>query len=297
MFSTGPETHVYDNTDGSILVGIDGSPNAAIAAAWALAIGRRTNSPVKAVAVWTEHPPPQVPGVDDLASEGHSRTVDIATRSLHDAGLEGVEVTAVQGPVAEKLLDTADALGAAMLVVGTRGLGPLSGLLLGSISRRLLFTTHRPLVVVPCRSTPHPPVLSRVVVGVDCSMVAERVLSWSVAFCADLGVPATIVRCADPGCERPPGHVAQVDDRVIAETEEAVRSFRDRGVEYRIVVAHCDPRVALLDTAAGDEAGLIVVGRLGEGQFRGLGGTASYLVRHSPVPLAVIPDSPDEGVP
>jgi nucleotide-binding universal stress UspA family protein len=84
---------------------------------------------------------------------------------------------------------------------------------------------------------------------------------------------------------------------VIAETEKALGPFRELGVEYGVVVAHCDPRVALLETAERDEAELIVVGRLGEGQFRGLGGTASYLVRHSPIPLAVIPDSPDEAVP
>jgi nucleotide-binding universal stress UspA family protein len=55
--------------------------------------------------------------------------------------------------------------------------------------------------------------------------------------------------------------------------------------------------VALLETAARDEADLIVVGRWGEGQARGLGGTASYLVRHSPIPLAIIPGSSDEAVP
>ncbi|MEN8235860.1 MAG: universal stress protein [Actinomycetota bacterium] len=287
---------MHDSTDGVILVGIDGSTNAVIAAAWASAVGRRANSPIKAAAVWTERPPPYAPGVDDLVSEMHTRTVDAANRSLLDAELDGIEVIAMRGPVTEALLDTADELDASMLVVGTRGLGPLSGLLLGSISRRLLFTTHRPLVVVPRESTLDPPALSRVLVGVDCSTVAERVLSWSATFCADLGVPATIVRCADPGCERPPGHVARVDDRVRTEAEEAVGSFRDLGVEYDVVVAHCDPRVALLETAASNKAGLIVVGRRGEGQFRGLGGTASYLVRHSPIALAVIPDPPEEAV-
>ena len=288
---------MHDYTDGVILVGVDGSTDAAIAAAWALAIARRTNSEVKAAAVWTERPPPYAPGVDELVSEMHTQTVDVANRSLLDAGLDGIEVIAMRGPVTEALLDTADALDASMLVVGTRGLGPLSGLLLGSISRRLLFTTHRPLVVVPRESTLAPAALSRVLVGVDCSTVAERVLSWSATFCASLGVPATIVRCADPGCEKPPGHVARVDDRVRAETEEAVESFRDLGVEYGVVVAHCDPRVALLETDARNEADLIVIGRRGEGQFRGLGGTASYLVRHSPLPLAVITDSSDEAVP
>ncbi|MEA3501168.1 MAG: universal stress protein [Actinomycetota bacterium] len=275
--------------EGAILVGVDGSPNAAIAAAWATAIGRRTNSPVKAVVACTHLPPPHMHGIDEPASEMQARIANVATQSLIDAGLTGIEVIAVRGPVSEALLDTAEDWNASMLVVGTRGLGPLSGLLLGSISRRLLFTTHRPLVVVPRRSTPNPRALARVLIGVDCSTVARRVLSWSVAFCANLGVPATIVRCADPGCEKPPGHVARVDDQVRADAEEALGSFRDHDVDYTIVVAHCDPRAALLETAASDLAGLIVVGRRGEGQFRGLGGTASYLVRHSPIPLAVIP--------
>ena len=288
---------MYGFTDGVILVGVDGSTDAAIAAAWALAIARRTNSAVKAAVVWTERPPSYGAGTEDLVSEVHTRALGGANRSLLDAGVSGIEVIAVRGPVAQALLETADALDASMLVVGTRGLGPLSGLLLGSISRRLLFATHRPLVVVPRQSTLDPSAPSRVVVGVDCSTVAERVLSWSATLCASLGVPATIVRCADPGCEKPPGHVARVDDRVRAEAEEAVGSFRDLRVEYDVVVAHCDPRVALLETAASNEADLIVVGRRGEGQFRGLGGTASYLVRHSPLPLAVITDSPDGAVP
>lgn len=79
--------------------------------------------------------------------------------------------------------------------------------------------------------------------------------------------------------------------------ESLAGGMAPRCVECGVVVAHCDPRVALLETAASNEADLTVVGRRGEGQFRGLGGTASYLVRHSPIPLAVTPDSSDKAVP
>ena len=61
----------------------------------------------------------------------------------------GLEVTAVQGPATEVLLKTADGLDASLIVVGTRGLGPLAGLLLGSVSRQLLFATDRPLALIP----------------------------------------------------------------------------------------------------------------------------------------------------
>jgi len=132
--------------------------------------------------------------------------------------------------------------------------------------------------------------MARVLVGVDCSAVANRVLSWTAKFCSDVGVPATVVRCASPVRERPPGHVGRIeigDDR--SDVERALKLFRDHTVDYTVVIAHCDPRVALVENAENGRADLIVIGTQGEGQFLGLGGTASYLARHSPVPLAVIP--------
>ena len=176
----------------------------------------------------------------------------------------------MRGPVTEALLDTADALDASMLVVGTRGLGPLSGLLLGSISRRLLFTTHRPLVVVPRESTLSPSALSRVLVGVDCSTVAERVLSWSATFCASLGVPATIVRCADPGCEKPPGHVAR--DRRLGQSRSGRSSWHRSAIlawNTALSSPTAIPAWRSSRPRQDDEADLIVIGRQGEGQFRG----------------------------
>jgi nucleotide-binding universal stress UspA family protein len=272
-----------------ILVGVDGSPNASVAAAWAVAAGHQTKAPVKAVAAWTELLSPYMDRIDDHVTEMNAQTRDAAVEALHDAGIDSIEVTAEPGVVADVLLDAADGLDASMLVVGTRGLGRLSTLLLGSISRYLLFSTRRPLVIVPSEPAHGPPELTRVLVGIDRSPIAHRVAAWSARLCADAGVPATIVRCADPGCERPPGHVTRVDDNAKAEAEEVLEPFRDLGVDYDIVVAHCDPRVALVETAVSTRSDMIVIGTRGEGQFRGLGGTASYLARHAPVPLAVIP--------
>lgn len=277
------------HTPGAILVGVDDSLNASIAAAWAISIGRRLGAPIRAVAAYPESAAPTVADSGDQICEMNASAVDLATKFLHGAGLDGIDLTTARGPIAVALLAAAKESEASMLVVGTRGLGLLSGLLLGSVSRRLLFTADRPLVLVPRRSTLNPPPLARVLVGVDCSPVAQRVLSWAARFCVDLGVPATIVRCADPGCEKPPGHVERFDDRVRADAEKALQVFRDHGVAYTVVVSRCDPRVAILETAASDQAGLIVIGTRGAGQFSGLGGTASYLARHSPLPLAVIP--------
>ena len=65
--------------------------------------------------------------------------------------------------------------------------------------------------------------------------------------------------------------------------------YRDHGIEYKLDVCNIDPIVTLPKDEARDRAGLIVIGTRGAGHFSGLGGTASYLVRHSSLPLVAIP--------
>lgn len=283
------EGRVTRRTRNSILVGVDGSLDSCIAAAWAVDVGRQMKASVKAVTAWSDVPPPYDGFLDDGVAELTEHTATVAAQSLLAFGLNDIEVGAAQGPTARVLINAADESDASMLVVGTRGLGPLSGLLLGSISRKLLYSSHLPVVVVPHQATIEPAPLTRVLVGAEHSPVAKRVLSWAAWFCSNVGVPATIAHCADSGCEQQPGHVGRFDGHAHSDIEQVLKPFRDLEVEYSVALTPCDPRFALPDTAARHQASLIVIGTSGAGRFRGLGSTTSYLVRRSPVPLAVIP--------
>lgn len=59
------------------------------------------------------------------------------------------------GAATEEIVREADALDAALVVLGSRGVGFLRRLVLGTTSERLLRRTTRPLLVV--RQTPHEP--------------------------------------------------------------------------------------------------------------------------------------------
>jgi nucleotide-binding universal stress UspA family protein len=67
---------------------------------------------------------------------------------LAAGGLEVVPVL-IMGPTVDKVLEEADALDAAYIVVGSHGHGGLHNLLLGSVSDGLARKSHRPVVLVP----------------------------------------------------------------------------------------------------------------------------------------------------
>jgi nucleotide-binding universal stress UspA family protein len=78
------------------------------------------------------------------------RQVDELKRAGIDVELELAAVAS--GGVAQVVADIAREAGADVIVVGTRGQGLVTGLLLGSVTHRLLHVAHCPVFAVPSRS-------------------------------------------------------------------------------------------------------------------------------------------------
>ena len=137
------------------MVGIDGSAGASNALRWAIEEAELRDAVVEAVSCW------QVPGWFTLEGGGIDERKRLASAFAKDAastladavgaelGARSVRVQqrTVEGSAAEALLDAA--LGADLLVVGSRGLGGFKGLLLGSVSSQCLHHAPCPVVVIP----------------------------------------------------------------------------------------------------------------------------------------------------
>ncbi|MFT3836961.1 MAG: universal stress protein [Myxococcaceae bacterium] len=138
-----------------IVVGIDGSPQSTQAAMRALELGRQLKAVVKLVHALPPliYPPEamMVPTVDLDASrlEAANETVTQTLRGLREAA-QGIEVTAevVKGTAAEALVEIAERQGAQLIVVGSRGRGPISRLLLGSTADRVVHLARANVLVV-----------------------------------------------------------------------------------------------------------------------------------------------------
>ena len=87
--------------------------------------------------------------LDRAAAENGDRIADEGVRIAQEAGLEA-EPVAVEatGPVWKTILDVADRYGAAMIVMGSRGLTGVRSMLLGSVSSAVVEHADRPTLVV-----------------------------------------------------------------------------------------------------------------------------------------------------
>lgn len=140
---------------GRIVVGVDGSEGSVKALRWALEEAKLRGDSVDVLHSW-HYPYAAYTEITGMAAGVVSRedlekvAQDVLNLSLEraDAMASGVEVNPVlvQGGAAATLLEAA--VGADLLVVGSRGHGGFTGLLLGSVSQHSVHHAPCPVVVV-----------------------------------------------------------------------------------------------------------------------------------------------------
>jgi nucleotide-binding universal stress UspA family protein len=284
------------------VVGLDDSDEARAALRWAVDHAAVWDAELDVVHAWempfTIVPPPinlayqrEVEGLERAAATLVAKEVDAAIGS-GTRGPGRIESMPVRGSPAKVLLEVAD--GADLLVVGNRGRGGFSGLLLGSVSTQCVHHATCPVAVVRGHlADPADHERRPIVVGVDGSECGYQAVKWALADAAQRHAPVVAVAAwswlgqtgdFDPAFGA--SDVCAMVDAVVTRARDDVAGGDAVQVEIRPVNDH--PGQALVEASRG--ADRLVVGSRGLGGFRGLllGSVSNNCIHHAHCPVVVV---------
>lgn len=288
-----------ESTHHAVLAGVDGSASAEHAVTWAAEEAARLRAPldlVHACAVVPVHSRIALPRSfhEALADQGRE-WLDRAADLAKEAALGVAVCTRLRAGFAVETL-LAEAESARLLVLGTRGLGGFTGLLVGSTAVALAAHGSCPVVVV--RGDNVPPAEGPVVVGVDGSPAGEGAIRFAFDAASRRGAPLVALHTWSDVTVRDMWTAAmpELDWEVLETKERELLAERLAGwqenypdVAVRRVVTTSRPARSLIEESR--RAGVVVVGSRGRGGVRGmlLGSTSQALLHHSHCPVAVVP--------
>ena len=285
----------------SVVVGYDGSAGAQAALRWGLDLAARRHAPVRLVHAFESSM------YDVRLSGGYDpglgTTLRAAAEEMLEEAVAGAKVSHPDvevltrlevGPAAATLIEESE--NAQMVVVGTRGTGGFTSLVIGSTTLHVAGHARCTVVAVPVRGEGEPEG-SGVVVGVDGSELSEAAIEFAFRAASETGEPLVAVHAwRDPSTTGPGVMVPLVYDPVLVSQEERVvlaeslagwqEKYPDVRVEAKVVHAH--PTRALVEESR--DARLLVVGCRGRGELRSLllGSVSHGVLHHAACPVAVV---------
>ncbi|MGH3749116.1 MAG: universal stress protein [Micromonosporaceae bacterium] len=303
--SSGATAHIRNH----LVVGVDGSAESGRAVRWAAYEAALRGLPLRVVHgfVWPaaamnfEAPTylSDEPSFHNAAQQVLAEAAETAREAVPDLTVE-TDLVEEAGGAAALLQYSGDA---AILVVGDRGLGGFSGLIVGSIAVQLAMHAPCPVVVVrggepdPSRRSASSNRNSRIVVGVDASDHAAAALAFAFEEAAFRGAPLHALHAwTEPTSTGPGDMIPLVYDPELVQQEEArleAELLAGWSEKYPdVVVTREVARGRARDTliAASRDAQLLVVGARGVGGFRGLlfGSVSQAALHHADCPVAVV---------
>jgi nucleotide-binding universal stress UspA family protein len=282
-----------------VVVGVDGTSGSHAAVRWAAEEALRRRLPLRLVHVY-RWPPDYVvapmygawPARDPREVVESAERLVAAAAEVARAARPTVEVTAVAREGARVPELVAESAQAAVVVLGSRELGPFGSMLLGSVGSGVAARADCPVVVVH-GATAGPGTGDRVVAAVDGEESSEQVLEYAFDHAARYGIGLRAVLCWR--VHQHAGWTGRTHDEDLTRAEawlpEALAGWREKypevPVSAGVVAAH--PVPGLVEEAAG--AHLLVVGSRGRHALAGtlLGSVSQGVLHHATCPVAVLP--------
>src|SRR5215203_824551 len=268
-----------------VLLATDGSEDAALAARAAADLSKETGSELHMVHVLPQFPRHAYPGITpevysyavEKAYEVARNLLDEEVKRVEDGGGRVAETHARRGRFVDEILDLAEEIGAGLILMGSRGLGPIKRLLLGSVAEGVVHHAPCPVLVTRGGGEAWPP--ERVVIGDDGSEAAESAGRLGTFIGGLFETKALLVRTypelPELDVEGRKSNPRLVDDEFRREwrklEERAIRMGKASGVRLSVRLSVSDPAACLLEAAeeeGGPEKTIIAVGSRGLGTMR-----------------------------
>ncbi|GAB3947770.1 universal stress protein [Corynebacterium tapiri] len=287
-----------------VVVAVDGSPASENAVKWAANTANKRGIPLRLATSYTMpqylYAEGMVPA-DELFAELQNEAmvkIEKAREIAHEVAPDIlIGHTIAEGSPIDMLLEMSREV--TMLVLGSRGLGGLTGMVMGSVSAAVVSHAECPVVVVRednavTEQTKYGPV----VVGVDGSDVSQKATEYAFAEAEARGAELVAIhtwmdvqaQSSLTGLSSSQGRWDEIEKEQIDVLTERVKPLQEKhpNVQVKKVIARDRPVHALADEAKG--AQLLVVGSHGRGGFKGmlLGSTSRALLQSAPCPMMVV---------
>jgi nucleotide-binding universal stress UspA family protein len=280
-----------------ILLATDGSEDARRATEAAADLAGTSGSELHVVHVWHD-----VPGFAhafvkrELRRQGQE-ILDQQVKKIEESGGTVARAHLRGGRTSDEVVELSEELGVGLLVVGSRGLGTVRRILMGSHSEEIAHNARVPILVVRRGESSWPP--SRVIIGEDFSDDARRAGDLAAGIGALYG-SQVLLMYVDPDLpEVPPEEAREAAAEELGGGREQER-LEDRANELgailggrpEIRVSGGSPAAVMLHAAQGETPlPLIAVGSRGIAGIRRtrLGSVSTKLVTAAPGPVLIYP--------
>jgi nucleotide-binding universal stress UspA family protein len=275
-------------TTSTIAVGTDGTSTSEAAVRWAAVEASRRGVPLRIVYAYGR--------TEDSAEQLLAGAVlDAAVRHARSAAADVViGAEALHGEPAQMLLD----LDVDLVVLGHRGRGGFTSLLLGSVGQQVATHARVPVVVVRGRADA---ARGPIVAGVCGSATDEAVLDAAFAAADRHACPLAVLRTYAPPTPLWVGDIPAPDDGIAILNAAARERLQQRLAPWRAAYPQVDAEAVVSPDDAGavlvavsHTARLLVVGRPSHGAVVNtlIGSTGLHLLHHAGCPVLVAPPAP-----
>lgn len=286
-----------------ILLATDGSEDAALASRAASDLAVRFGSQLHVVHAWHSVPSPHFKSF--IHAQFHQSAEELLAKqvaSIESAGGDVAKSHLEEGPTVDVILSSAEKMGAGLIVLGSRGHGPVSRIVMGSVSEGVTRHSHCPVLMMRGDEGAWPP--ERVVFGDDGSEEARKAGELAATIGEFYGAKGLLVE-AYPSLMEVDVDGGEITARMLEDedwiktrerelgawAEEIEGSLRSRP---KVRISSGDPTVCLLSAA--EEGGvpenaLIAVGSRGLGmvQRTRLGSVSTKVLHVARGPILVCP--------